>query len=144
MTKNPPVNAGDTGSIPGSGRSLGEGNGYPLQYSCLENSTDRGAWWATEFNGVTKSWTQLKDLHFSGKELRLRLLVGLSKFCSYLCVYFTSDEIRIKLTGLGFRKSLYWINPLDNCAFSFTDSPFPKLFSFSLCQESLQQTLTQP
>ena len=40
-------NAGDPGSIPGSGRSLGEGNGNPLQYSCLENPTDRGAWQAT-------------------------------------------------------------------------------------------------
>ena len=39
--------ARDLGSIPGSGRSLGEGNGYPLQYSCLENSMIRGAWWAT-------------------------------------------------------------------------------------------------
>ena len=42
MVKNPPANAGDTGSIPGSGRSPGEGNGNPLQYSCLENSMDRG------------------------------------------------------------------------------------------------------
>ena len=40
-------NAGDLGSIPGSGRSPGEGKGYPLQYSCLENSRERGAWWAT-------------------------------------------------------------------------------------------------
>ena len=48
-------NAGDLGSIPGSGRSTGEGNGYPLQYSCLDNSIDRGAWWAT-IHGVTKSW----------------------------------------------------------------------------------------
>ena len=40
-------NAGDPGSIPGLGRSPGEGNGYPLQYSCLENPMDRGAWWAT-------------------------------------------------------------------------------------------------
>ena len=39
-------NAGDLGSIPGLGRSSGEGNGNPLQYSCLENSMDRGAWWA--------------------------------------------------------------------------------------------------
>ena len=39
--------AGDLGSIPGLGRSPGEGNGYPLQYSCLENPMDRGAWWAT-------------------------------------------------------------------------------------------------
>ena len=49
-------NAGDLGLIPGSGRSLGEGNGNPLQYSCLENPMDRGAWWATVY-GITKSWT---------------------------------------------------------------------------------------
>ena len=53
-------NAGDSGSIPGSGRSPGEGNGNPLQYSCLENSIDRGTWWAT-VHGVTKSQTQLSD-----------------------------------------------------------------------------------
>ena len=47
-------NAGDLGSIPGSGRSPGEGNGNPLQYSCLENLTDGGAWWAT-VHGVAKS-----------------------------------------------------------------------------------------
>ena len=48
--------AGDLGWIPGSGRSPGEGNDNPLQYSCLENLTDRVAWWAT-FHGVTKSQT---------------------------------------------------------------------------------------
>ena len=53
-------NAGDPGSIPGSGRLSGEGNGYPFQYSCLENLMDRGAWWAT-VHGVTRSWTQLSD-----------------------------------------------------------------------------------
>ena len=47
---------GDPGSIPRSGRSPGEGNGNPLQYSCLENSMDRGVWQAT-VHGVTKSWT---------------------------------------------------------------------------------------
>ena len=46
----------DLGSIPGSGKSLGEGNSYPLQYSGLENSMDRGAWWAT-VHGVSKSQT---------------------------------------------------------------------------------------
>ena len=50
-------NEGDPGSIPGSGRSSGEGNGYLLQYSCLENPKDRGARWAT-VHGVTKSWTE--------------------------------------------------------------------------------------
>ena len=61
--KNLPANAGDTrdmGSIPGSGRSPGEGNGNLLQYSCLENPMDRGAWWAT-VHGVAKSWTQLSE-----------------------------------------------------------------------------------
>ena len=47
MAKNPPAKAGDTGSIPGSGRSLGEGNGNPLQNSCLENPMDKGVSWAT-------------------------------------------------------------------------------------------------
>ena len=47
MIKNPPANPRDTGSIPGWGRLPGEGNSNPLQYSCLENPTDRGAWWAT-------------------------------------------------------------------------------------------------
>ena len=53
-------NAGDLGLIPGSGRSPGEGNGYPLQYSCLEKPMDRGAWRAT-VHGVAKSWTWLRD-----------------------------------------------------------------------------------
>ena len=59
MVKNLPANAGDArdaGSIPGSGRSPGEGNGNPLQYSCLGNPMDRGAWQAT-VHGVTKSQT---------------------------------------------------------------------------------------
>ena len=47
LVKNPPANAGDWGSIPGSGRCPGAGNDYPLQYSCLGNSINRGAWWST-------------------------------------------------------------------------------------------------
>ena len=54
MVKNPPANAGDMVSIPGSGRSPGKGNGNPFQYSCLENPVDRGNWWAIVFHGVTK------------------------------------------------------------------------------------------
>ena len=49
--------AGDLGLIPRSGRFPGEGNGFSLQYSCLENFMDRGVWWAT-VHGVTKSWTR--------------------------------------------------------------------------------------
>ena len=53
LQKNPPANAGDVGSIPGSGRSPGEGNDNLLQYSCLGNLKGRGAWWTT-VHGVTK------------------------------------------------------------------------------------------
>ena len=63
MVKNPPANAGDSGdvgTIPGSGRSPGEGNGNPLQYSCLENFMGSGTWLST-VHGVTKSWTQLSN-----------------------------------------------------------------------------------
>ena len=57
-------NEGDLGSIPGSGRSPGEGNGNPLQYPCLENPMDGGAWWAT-VHGVAKGRTWLSDFTFT-------------------------------------------------------------------------------
>ena len=56
-------NVGDPGSIPGLGRSTGEGNDNPLQYYCLENPMDRGAWWA-RVHGVAKSWTRLSDFTY--------------------------------------------------------------------------------
>ena len=62
VVKNSPASTGDvrdTGSIPGSGASPGEEHSNPLQYSCLENPMDRGAWWAI-IHGDTKSWTQLE------------------------------------------------------------------------------------
>ena len=61
VVKNQPANAGDAGMIPGSERSPGEGKDNPLQYSCLENSMDRGAWWAT-VHSVAKSGARLKQL----------------------------------------------------------------------------------
>ena len=57
MVKNPPANAGDMGSISGLGRSPGERNDKPLQYSCLENPMDRGAWWTAVHGVVRKSDT---------------------------------------------------------------------------------------
>ena len=57
-------NVGDLGSIPGLGRSPGEGNGIPVQYSCLKNPMDRGAWLAT-VHGVVKGWTRLNDFTFT-------------------------------------------------------------------------------
>ena len=67
MVKNPPTGAGDSRDrslILGSGRSSGEGNGNPTQYSGLQNSMDRGSWQAT-VHGVSKSQTQLSDFHFT-------------------------------------------------------------------------------
>ena len=63
VVKNPPANSGDitdAAVILGSGRSPGEGNGYPLQFSCLENYMDRGVWWIT-VHGVAKNQTGLSD-----------------------------------------------------------------------------------
>ena len=62
-SKESACSSGDPCLIPGSGRCPGEGNSYPLQCSCLENSMDRGAWWAT-VHGIAKSHTQLRDQHF--------------------------------------------------------------------------------
>ena len=64
VVKNLSASAGDKSSIPGLGRSPGGGNGNPLQYSCLENLVDRGAWWAA-VHGVAKSRTQLSDFTFT-------------------------------------------------------------------------------
>ena len=75
-------NAREPGLIPGSGSSPGEGNGYTLQYSCLENPMDRGVWWAT-VHGVTKSRTQLNDFHF----LLKLIVVMVSQFCGFTKCY---------------------------------------------------------
>ena len=74
VVKNPLANAGDVrdaGLIPGLGRSPGGGHGNPLQYSCLENPMDRGAWWAT-VHEVAKNWTQLRQLGHTHREGRNR------------------------------------------------------------------------
>ena len=62
MVRNPSADAGEVGSVPGSGRSPGGGHGNPLQYSCLENAMNRGAWWAS-VRRVTENRTQLERLH---------------------------------------------------------------------------------
>ena len=76
VVKNPPADAGDvrdSGWIPGSGRSSGGGNGNPLQYSCLENSLARGAWWATVY-GVAKSQTHRSNSACKGYAFEFTLL----------------------------------------------------------------------
>ena len=69
VVKNPPANAGDTGSIPGLGRSPGGGNGNPLQYSCLGTPMDRGAWQA-RVHGVEKEWDATERLNNNNEMLR--------------------------------------------------------------------------
>ena len=111
-------NAGDSGSIPGSGRASGEGNGYPLQYSCLENPMDRGAWRAIVC-GVTKNQTQLKrnwsDLACKHREDVVRqevslllLLLLLSHFSRvWLCV--TPETAAHQAPpSLGFSRQEHW------------------------------------
>ena len=76
VVKHLPANAGDTGDaglIPGLGRSSG-GDGNPLQYSCLENPLDRGAWWAT-VHGAAKSWTCRKQLSMYKQTKNLQKLI---------------------------------------------------------------------
>ena len=89
VAKNPPANAGDardSGLTPGSGRSPGGGNGNPLQYSCLENSLDRGAWWAT-VNRVAHSWTRLKRRSTHARTvLSVQLNVIMSDTCASVCI----------------------------------------------------------
>ena len=79
--------AGDLDLIPGSGRYHGVGHGNPLQYSCLQNSVDRGAWWAT-VHGVAKSQTQLSDL---------TLLLSFHS-SSFRCIIVTVDAIVVVVT----------------------------------------------
>ena len=69
MVKNPPENVGDSHLIPVLGRSRGEGNGNPLQYSCMENPMDKAAWWATVC-GVVKSRTQLTTYELNWPDVR--------------------------------------------------------------------------
>ena len=88
VVKNPPTNAGDLRdmrSIPGLGGSPGGGHGNPLQYSCLENPMDRGAWWAT-VHRVAKSWQWLKQLsrHARGSS-KWKLTVVAVQLCPTLC-----------------------------------------------------------
>ena len=76
LVKNLPAHPGDVedaGSVPGSGRSPGEGNGNPLQYSCLGNPPDRGAWQAITVHGVAKSQTRLSTRTHTSRKNRVAL-----------------------------------------------------------------------
>ena len=123
LVKNLPANAEDIrdlGSIPGSRRSPGEGNGNPLQYSCLENPMDRGVQSAT-IHGVSKSWTRLKQLsmhacsafHFSCGLPRCHFLVQ-NSFVPILFLYLLFSNTflcyRLKNTICIFKEKIYFIS----------------------------------
>ena len=81
-------NTGDTGLVAGSGRSPGERNGNPLQYTCLENSMDGGVWWGS-VHGVTKSWTRLSDTRIqththTHKSALFQMMSALLSSCQHL------------------------------------------------------------
>ena len=108
MVKNLPANSGDredTSLIPGSGRSPGGGHGIPLQYSCLENPMDRGAW-QPMVHRVTKSQTWLKQL--SSQAQHLGKISVLPYFCSSCCI--TLCSLLIVLYYLKFSSSIFIFN----------------------------------
>ena len=85
VVKNPPTSAGDIrdmGSVPGLGRSPGGGHGNPLQYSCLENPMDRGAWQPT-VHGVAQSQTRLKQLGTHARDLDILTLTHMHAYMWY-------------------------------------------------------------
>ena len=105
-------NTGDLGLISVSGRCPREGNGYPLQYSCLENSMDRGAWWAT-VHGVEKTWTRLINYTFTigGQALLVAQIVKNSPVKKEARVQFRGWEDPLK-EGMATRSSiLAWRTP---------------------------------
>ena len=115
VEKNLPANAGDRGLIPGSGRSPGGGNGNPLQYSCLENSMDRGAWWATVhgvakeldttewLNGTNNTWWEREEGDDGGWQWRLGWGLGTWQFYTlWLSGFMTKVGQLAKLPDLGF------------------------------------------
>ena len=94
-------NTGDAGSIPGSGRSPEGGHGNPLQYSCLENPMDRGAWWAI-VHGVTKSWTLLKWL-----SMMHTLFSEMFNVADLIHFYFIVCFIKIRT--FSYRTTVWWL-----------------------------------
>ena len=93
MVKNPPADAGDVGLIPGLGRSRGGGNGSPLQYSCLGNSTDTGAW-GSVVHGVANSQTRLN----THSRMHAHLRAGVGSFADFQNALF-SKYISILRSG---------------------------------------------
>ena len=105
-------NAGDLGSIPGSGRSPGKGNRNPLQYSCLENPMDREAWWAT-VHGVAKSQTRLSDLTYTFRIKNIHEHAATAakslQSCPTLCDPVNGSPPSSHVTGILQARVLEWV-----------------------------------
>ena len=132
VVKNPPAmqDLRDRGSIPGLGRSPGEGSGNPLQYSFLENPTDRGARWDT-VHGITKSWTRLKWQHISNCSKFMNvwtylLVQSLSRVWLFVTLWTaahqTSLSITMSIKSLRPSNHLIFCHPLSSCLQSFPAS----------------------
>ena len=115
VVKNPPANAGDAGSIPGLGRSPGEGHGNPLQYSCLENPMDRGAWQATVMGSqrVGHNWmTSLFFLyHMASNRTPLHMHVCMLSCFSHawLCHPMDCSPVGSSIHGIFQARILEWV-----------------------------------
>ena len=137
MVKNLPANAGDArdvGLIPGSRRSPGEGNGNPLQYSCLGNCMDRGAWWAT-VHRVAHSWTRLNNWAHTCIDIYMTLMLSafLSQF--WCTLYFSSLQSK-KHTAWLFHEGLWWVSVREGRGLS-PRIPHTKHCSPGRCPENL-------
>ena len=110
-------NVGDPGSSPGMGRSPGEGNGNPLQYYCLENLMDRGAWYATVY-GVEKSWTRLSNFTFTFTFSGPKRGVGLQDHMIPLCLVFLGNSMLFSIMASPFTFPPRPWEDLTGCTFS--------------------------
>ena len=114
-------NSGDQGSIPGSGRSPGEGNGYPLQYSCLENPMDREAWWAT-VHGITEESDRTQRL----EQQQHQNSVTLENY----------KEIH-KTKSVGIHVKVYFMQKIKRFTFLQVKMQHSTNYPFSLCHQPL-------
>ena len=153
------------GSIPGLGRSPGRGHGNPLQYSCLENAMDRGAWWPT-VHRVTKSWTRLKwlSMHTSpafsngGQVSKNWIIVGhinnfisneeneKRDFCKIFSLRYTwlsALSTFVRQTNLSYIKYLYWTTWYIMCTRVLSHSGMSRSLT-AACQTSLSMRFPRP
>ena len=122
VVKNLPANAGDVNSIPGLGRSPGEGNGNPLQYSCLENPMDRGAWWAT----VQGSQRVRHDLATKQQQhVCIYMYINIYMH-TYICIHQVTNPLGYKVLLRQLVKC--FLNPVD----TLTHAPSSTVVSYKI------------